>query len=409
MEFSFDAGCGRSVIATRAYRPGDVVHTEAAYALCRVHPAQSSNAVKRCCNNCFLQIPLSKASHGNGLVCSDASSTSNSAMYVPQTCPKCREVEYCSAKCELAHAREHDESGECAALAGTILYRNICPREDFNTFQVVTAALARGFSEGRRDEALGLRAAPSTTSDATIESSLKEYVVETVGLGFEGPLPSFDECVVAPCGSTSTSVRSATFTEVQRLVTNRSCMSEEIRADYEKLFPLYERMLRRGRKESAWWASRLPENVSADVFVSLCCAFQANGFGVWNATGRGVAAGLFPCSSFFNHSCAPNIGRAMSGRVVTFFAAKAIAAGEPVCLSYVDFKLPREDRVAKLFATYSFVCRCPRCSDPDALDHRERYDLSLCEECKSKILWPSLEEPTLGTCPCCGATMRLSG
>lgn len=342
----------------------------------------------------------------------------------------------------MGHAARHLETGECAALAATEPLRHKIPKEDFNTFQVVCVALARAASEGFGDKALCC----SLTDSGRIQ---EHSDVDTVGLGFEGALPSLEALLEqrrvvvhhdddGHDGCTPSSalrermpvICKATFADVQRLVTNRSQIDKEIVADYAALFPKYVQLVKRKKsKQTAssstaltpvapnperitateplpsecevqevssssskrggpWWQSALPEKVSEDVFVALCCAFQANGFGVWRSNGNGEAAGLFPCSSFFNHSCAPNIGREMHGRTSLFFAAKPIRCGDAITLSYIDFKLPRETRQAKLLATYSFVCRCPRCDDPDAIDHRDAYDLPLCLDCKSKVLRP---------------------
>jgi hypothetical protein len=147
------------------------------------------------------------------------------------------------------------------------------------------------------------------------------------------------------------------------------------------------------------------------VFVSLACAFQANGFGVWNANGAGVAAGFYPCSSYFNHSCAPNIGREMVGRRMVLFAAKRINIGEFMTLSYVDFKLSKEERRSKLKATYSFDCKCDRCVHPDPDAFQSLFDVPRCQSCKAKILRPLRSEPqdmpTRGRCPCCGEVFPL--
>jgi hypothetical protein len=272
--------------------------------------------------------------------------------------------------------------------------------------------------------------------------------VETVGLGFEGPLPPLQDMldshrfrVNSDDGKGADVVVRSAFRGVQRLVSNCSAIDPEIIKDYTALFPKYQQLFQgphktRPRKSAKhesevsvgdsivapvadeeapgnpppepWWRRFLAEHVSLDVFLALCCAFQANGFGVWKANGQGEAAGFFPCCSFFNHSCAPNIGREMNGRIATFFAAKPIRVGEAIELSYVDFKMCKEERQAKLLATYSFLCRCPRCDDPDALTNGDKYNLPLCGDCKAKILRPlDGDNGVVGRCPCCRQTFPL--
>lgn len=42
-------------------------------------------------------------------------------------------------------------------------------------------------------------------------------------------------------------------------------------------------------------------------------------------------------------------------------AARDIAAGEQLCIAYLDVDLPVERRQEKLHFGYGFSCTCPRC------------------------------------------------
>ena len=42
-------------------------------------------------------------------------------------------------------------------------------------------------------------------------------------------------------------------------------------------------------------------------------------------------------------------------------AARDIAAGEQLCIAYLDVDLPVERRQEKLLFGYGFSCACPRC------------------------------------------------
>ena len=72
---------------------------------------------------------------------------------------------------------------------------------------------------------------------------------------------------------------------------------------------------------------------------------------------------LLPCeASFFNHSCDPNalisVGET---HAVSFVAAREIAAGEEVCISYVATDLPHAERQHIFRHKYGFECACPVC------------------------------------------------
>jgi hypothetical protein len=455
MEFASIPGCGRSVVATRAYLPGEVVHEEVAYVMtpCLVGNGcvpnssskqtskqsmqQNATATTSCitsvCVACFAAIKSSSCS-GSALSTPTTRQTNDprlipafDTVVLPTVCAECS-AQYCSVACAQAYASEHAGMGECAvlkAITKSPSIRNKIPKEDFNTFLVACLVCAKAKAEGLemllQHHASSLSAPPPPPPPPPLSSAARSsvvpmnadlgggdaaaYVVETVGLGAEPPLTSFRETCLVPTIST--------YDHIAHLVTNRSFMHPEIRSDFEALYPLYQKLQQLPQQRSSaqhdgssincgGGAAAVLPAVSFDVFVSICCAFLANGFGLWNAKGNGIATGFFPRSSFFNHSCAPNIGRDMNGRRATFFAAKHIQPGDPICLSYVDFKLHRDERQMKLKATYSFDCGCPRCSDPDAMDHREQYDVALCHDCKSKILRPEVSEtPMFGVCPCC--------
>lgn len=77
---------------------------------------------------------------------------------------------------------------------------------------------------------------------------------------------------------------------------------------------------------------------------------------------------FFPAGSFFNHSCAPNVGHAdcawaegEPAPVIRFVARKDIACGEEALLAYVDPSLPVSTRRRKLLITYHFACACIKC------------------------------------------------
>ncbi|CUI14606.1 Hypothetical protein, putative [Bodo saltans] len=490
MEFACLPGCGRSVVATRDFLPGEVVHEETAYVMTPCNfvavggsgsvnkstvkqkvrrsattkdddvataalgvvsdsqetaspspPLLSVQPITNVCIACF--VPIKQLANG-------ATSQKNSEGALLQLlCGGCGS-QFCSTTCVEAYSEEHRVTGECSVLrqVTTSAVRHKIPKEDFNTFVVACLVCAKAQCEGVSDQLLRSVSCNSAlakehtaeeasgVSSSTAPMNIVDYGVETVGLGAEPPLGSFRDTCATPTLST--------FEHLAHLVTNRSSMDVEIRGDFEKLHGLYDKLRAAAaasvvpqpppssspiRKQSEGESTSAEHDavacatlssttqhdvvvslppVSFDVFVSICSAFLANGFGLWNAKGNGVATGFFPRSSFFNHSCAPNIGREMVGRRAVFFAAKHIRTGEAVCLSYIDFKLHRDERRMKLKATYTFDCACPRCSDPDAIDHRERYDLALCQDCKSKVLRPEISEnPSVAHCPCCKQTFAL--
>ncbi|KAH9042064.1 SET domain-containing protein [Lactarius pseudohatsudake] len=77
--------------------------------------------------------------------------------------------------------------------------------------------------------------------------------------------------------------------------------------------------------------------------------------------------GIYPLASrLLNHSCVPNAAvrySLMQGRPPSMevIALRTIAAGEEVCIPYVDPALPFGDRERALNIIYGFSCSCPLC------------------------------------------------
>lgn len=97
-------------------------------------------------------------------------------------------------------------------------------------------------------------------------------------------------------------------------------------------------------------------------YAQLLGAAQLNAFELRMSHGFLVSC-LLPCeASFFNHSCDPNalisVGET---HAVSFVAAREIAAGEEVCISYVATDLPHGERQHIFQHKYGFECQCPVC------------------------------------------------
>lgn len=85
-----------------------------------------------------------------------------------------------------------------------------------------------------------------------------------------------------------------------------------------------------------------------------------------NDPSRGAAAdsaAIFLFGSRFNSSCQPNVSNYWDERMrkITFWATRAVAAGEELCISYSPGLAVREERRRWLQAAFGFVCRCAAC------------------------------------------------
>jgi len=130
---------------------------------------------------------------------------------------------------------------------------------------------------------------------------------------------------------------------------------EQVESEYEALIQSFE---------SAGLANRptLELFLPLPRYRRLLGAAQLNAFELTLSHGAKVSALLPGLASCFNHSCEPNVlvscGEAARA---SFVVGEPIAAGEELCISYVDLALSRGERQELLLHKYGFECRCPRC------------------------------------------------
>lgn len=94
-------------------------------------------------------------------------------------------------------------------------------------------------------------------------------------------------------------------------------------------------------------------------------AASHNAFGIRSPDGAEyLGYALHPAASYFNHSCAPNVGKARVGAGWVFVAARDIVAGEECCITYLggdEEEMGREERRGRLREHWGFGCMCVRC------------------------------------------------
>lgn len=99
------------------------------------------------------------------------------------------------------------------------------------------------------------------------------------------------------------------------------------------------------------------------ALLRAAAAAISGGGGLPGEHQTGTAA--FLLASMFNHSCEPNLAVTWPGNsaVVEMRAARDIAPGEQLTISYIDETLPRAQRQEALRFAYGFACGCPSCRE----------------------------------------------
>jgi len=110
-------------------------------------------------------------------------------------------------------------------------------------------------------------------------------------------------------------------------------------------------------------ARQLFPQETAEFMADLISRIECNNFGLWTANKENCYCRvLYPLASFFNHSCAPNCLTLIEGPLLSITAARPIAAGEELCIQYIDVNIPRSARISTLWSEYRFRCHCSRCA-----------------------------------------------
>lgn len=133
-----------------------------------------------------------------------------------------------------------------------------------------------------------------------------------------------------------------------------------------------ENDLRNGCHSYLQLVSILPQELLSVVTPQLCrIMVQADNHNAFGIRGGGedgeeyMGYGVYPCASYFNHSCEPNLKKRRVGRSWEFRAACDIAIGEECCISYLggdEKDLSLVERQGRLGEVWGFACRCGRCT-----------------------------------------------
>lgn len=140
-----------------------------------------------------------------------------------------------------------------------------------------------------------------------------------------------------------------------------------------------ENDLRNGCHSFLQLVSILPPELLSVLTPEVCRSMvQADNHNAFGIRGGGedseeyMGYGVYPCASYFNHSCKPNVKKRRIGRCWEFRAANNIAMGEECCISYLggdEKDLSFTERQSRLEEVWGFACGCERCRREDGEQH----------------------------------------
>jgi len=116
--------------------------------------------------------------------------------------------------------------------------------------------------------------------------------------------------------------------------------------------------------------------ITKEDIIALICREECNSFGIWLDTEQPIGLGIYLRSSFFNHSCAPNVAKLHKEDLHTlgFYALCDIPKGTELTVTYIDLSHKRKERQYELKEYYFFRCTCDRCGDDLTLDEEDNFD-----------------------------------
>ena len=344
-------GQGRGVFASRDIAPGEVLYQEEPY----IMVPQVTKHGNQTCLHCVKQFPRPSAAES----------------VADQQCARCLEF-YCSATCRKAYEVQHVGTGECTALFRCLPAKGKLSTDDFNNLRGIAAMVMRCRIEGK-------------------ERLLDERRPRRAVRGAEGVELVLPRLAVREPEKMDLSNPSTDFSVVASLTTNISLMFDEQMDTYKESYAVYETLLEAQDEEDeeddegeddeeeeeenesvavnpdaplvniSPRLARLPY-VSDWMFEKIACAYQCNGFSIWNEHDKESASGVYGFAAMINHSCVPNTVKTFTVKTLNFVAKTPIKKGEQLFISYVDVNLGYNLRQWRLSSGYYIdECYCPKC------------------------------------------------
>ncbi|GJC85421.1 histone-lysine N-methyltransferase SMYD3 [Colletotrichum liriopes] len=148
--------------------------------------------------------------------------------------------------------------------------------------------------------------------------------------------------------------------------------------------------------------SRTDEGPIVDVF-RVHDIVSRNAFGVCHQQGNDgtnskTRTGLWVWAAYINHSCVPNTEKENIGDIMILRAARPIATGEEILISYAESS-DYDERQAALMTTWGFECGCALCTAEKAdgsMTRKKRRELAgEAEELVKRVEWNKAKRLTI--------------
>ncbi|KAF4128902.1 SET domain-containing protein [Phytophthora infestans] len=218
-----------------------------------------------------------------------------------QRCTGCRQVQYCSRKCQKLDWSQHRH--ECQA------WRSIPVDATLPTVLLVCRLAAKLFLSSKVDQ-----------EDKNRILNLRHHLDD------------------------HTAPKQHQFCEMTPLV---HLLLSEYKVDKQERTPSF---------------AELQEALKPEI-LKLFGQVSCNGFSIMNGvTNEPVGIGLFLQGSMFNHDCDPNCVVSFHGQEMNVHVIKDVKEGQELTISYVEVLQSTKKRQKILKDSYFFECQCSRCT-----------------------------------------------
>ncbi|XP_076170196.1 protein-lysine N-methyltransferase SMYD4 isoform X2 [Ptiloglossa arizonensis] len=309
----FSEKYGRHLVATKEFKPGDVVSFEDPYANI-IYTQRYYTHCHHCLSRSYNLIP----------------------------CPNCPMAQYCSERCKtLAWEMAHQIECSILAVLGNLFNVDkdkVRMLTKIVRFLIMVTAKGKKITELRED----MKVAESNpdnrtagfTDDGILDSNSARSALSLATNTTTRPLIGLSAFA---CISALAAILLATQT-------NFFCKKYEV----DQLKDI----------------SNVPElKFCGSLMFRACVIMSSNCFTVQQEPGVKTGSGLYITHSLYNHSCAPNTFRHFEGLTMITRALEPIYPGDQIFTGYgaAYAHMPRSERREKIMQDYFFECNCPAC------------------------------------------------
>ncbi|XP_017757021.1 PREDICTED: SET and MYND domain-containing protein 4-like isoform X2 [Eufriesea mexicana] len=314
INISFSTKYGRHLIATKEFKPGDIVTIENPYAYV-IYTQRYYTHCHHCLSKSYNLIP----------------------------CPYCPVAQYCSEKCrKLAWEMAHQIECPIMALIENLLNVDkdkIRMLTKIIRFLIVVTAKGKKIDELRVDMKLAESNPDNRTAGFTDEGMLDSTSARSA-------LSLATNMTTRPLiGISAFACISALAVILLATQTNFFCNKYEV----DQLKDI----------------SNYPDiKFCGSLMFRACVIMSSNCFSVQQEPGVKTGSGLYVTHSLYNHSCAPNTFRHFEGLTMITRALKPIYPGDQIFTSYgaAYAYTTKSERREKIMQDYFFECDCIACT-----------------------------------------------